>query len=179
MKFEKVDQSHRKWNQIWSVYEQSFPMRERRSARAHAAAVTDEDFHTLAAFDEAGDFAALLFYWEYENIVYVEHLAVNPAMRGRNIGSALMSEFLKDFSPRTVVLEIEPPEDEISRRRKNFYLRLGMVANDFDYIHPSFVSGSGAEPHPLVLMSYPEPLTEEQYDRFAGYVRERVLRYID
>lgn len=179
MKLERVDSSHPKWGEIWDVYEQSFPERERRSARAHAAAQTDGDFHCFAAFDEAGDFAALLFYWEYADTVYVEHLAVNPRMRGRNVGSALMSDFLAAVAPRTVVLEIEPPEDETSRCRKNFYRRLGMVANGFDYVHPSFASGEKAQPHPLVLMSYPAALTAEQYRTFVEYVLGRVLRYID
>lgn len=179
MKLEKVDSSHPKWSEIWRVYEQSFPTKERRSARAHACAQTDSDFTTVAAFDSDGNFAALLFYWEYDNTVYVEHLAVNPVMRGRNVGSRLMSDFLASVAPRTVVLEIEPPEDEMSRRRKKFYQRLGMVACDFDYVHPSFASGENARPHPLVLMSYPEALTSEQYDRFVEYMRKRVLRYID
>lgn len=82
IKLEKVDSSHPKWGEIWRVYEQSFPTKERRSARAHACAQTDSDFTTVAAFDSAGNFAALLFYWEYDNTVYVEHLAVNPGMMG-------------------------------------------------------------------------------------------------
>ena len=74
-----------------------------------------------------------------------------------------------------VILEIDPPEDDISIRRRHFYERLGFVANPYQYIHPSF--RKPFTPHRLVLMSYPGAITYEEARNFADFVREVVLRY--
>ena len=76
---------------------------------------------------------------------------------------------------RYVILEIDPPEDDISIRRRHFYERLGFVANPYQYIHPSF--RKPFTPHRLVLMSYPGAITYEEARNFADFVREVVLRY--
>ena len=60
-------------------------------------------------------------------------------------------------------------------RRLHFYRRLGFVENPCHYIHPSYEEPFA--PHPLVVMSYPEPLTPAQLRRAVDFVRERVLRY--
>ena len=74
-----------------------------------------------------------------------------------------------------VILEIDPPVDDISIRRLHFYERLGFVANPYRYIHPSF--RKPFTPHRLVLMSYPGAITYEEARSFADFVREAVLRY--
>ena len=76
---------------------------------------------------------------------------------------------------KTVVLEIDPPVDDISIRRRHFYERLGFVANPYEYIHPSF--RKPFTPHQLILMSYPGPLTYDEARGFADFVRETVLGY--
>ena len=100
------------------------------------------------------------------------YLAVSPRLRGQNMGSKALAAFCQG---RRVILEIDPPEDEISVRRQHFYQRLGFVANPYAYIHPSF--RRPFHPHRLVLMSYPEALTYEEARGFADFIRERVLRY--
>lgn len=172
IRFEELRPNGRDWNRAWTLYENSFPARERRNAADHRSALADPLFHAEAIL--AGeDFAGLLYSWDAPGFAYVEHLAVDPALRGQDIGSRA----LKDFCDRRgqVVLEIDPPEDEISIRRLNFYRRLGFVANDRPYIHPSF--SRPFDPHPLVLMSYPEALEPGQAETLERFVRDRVLRY--
>lgn len=89
------------------------------------------------------------------------------------MGSAALSAFCRKVG--RVILEIDPPEDDISIRRRHFYERLGFVANPYRYIHPSF--RKPFTPHRLVLMSYPGAITYEEARSFADFVREAVLRY--
>ena len=89
------------------------------------------------------------------------------------MGSAALSAFCRKVG--RVILEIDPPEDDISIRRRHFYERLGFVANPYRYIHPSF--RKPFTPHRLVLVSYPGPITYEEARSFADFVREAVLRY--
>ncbi len=107
--------------------------------------------------------------------LYLEHLAVDPGLRNEKFGSRILERLASGGQP--VVLEIEPPEDELTRRRCGFYRRNGFVANEHPYLHPSY--SRPFEPHPLVLMSRPEPLTGAQAESFGKFVRETVLRYSD
>ena len=77
---------------------------------------------------------------------------------------------------RLLLLEIDPPQDEVSRRRERFYLSNGMCPNyDYDHVHPSFRPTT--DPHRLFLMSYPRPLTEAEFRAFQQFNNERVLSY--
>lgn len=133
-------------------------------------------YNPYIAVADDGTFEGLLFFWLYDQAVYVEHLAVRPEMRGRNIGSRLVEELAERYPNRTVILEIDPPEDEISCRRKGFYERLGFKANGcYRYVHPSYLVGEQAHPHDLVLMSYPAQLTDEQTEDFVKFMASHVL----
>ena len=71
---------------VWRLYEESFPAHERRSLTAQEQAFADCRARSKVMLDDEGEVMALVFYWLYAGMVYVEFLAVNPAMRGRNIG---------------------------------------------------------------------------------------------
>lgn len=169
----------RLWNEVWALYESSFPGKERRGAAGHAALAGDPSYRAKAAVDDAGDLLGLLFFWDNGDCLYIEHLAVNASMRGQNVGSRLLSGFLEANPGRKVVLEIDPPEDGISIRRLRFYERLGFVANPYRYIHPGFGSRSEAIPHRLVLMTYPGEMTPGEFVRFEEYVNGHVAPVTD
>ena len=148
-----------------------FPYNERWSEEAYDRAFGDPNFEADGIW-RGDEFIGILFHWNAGDYRYVEHLAVSPRLRGQNMGSKALAAFCQG---RRVILEIDPPEDEISVRRQHFYQRLGFVANPYAYIHPSF--RRPFHPHRLVLMSYPEALTYEEARGFADFIRERVLRY--
>lgn len=161
------------WAELWPLYEASFPACERWDAEAYDRAFADPAFEADAILLD-GAFAGLLFHWTTDGFHYIEHLAVSPRLRGQQIGSRALEAFCRD---RRVILEIDPPEEEVSIRRLHFYERLGFVANPHHYIHPSF--RRPFHPHRLVVMSRPGPLTDPEIRRFADFVREHVLRYSD
>ena len=74
-----------------------------------------------------------------------------------------------------MVLEIDPPEDAVSTRRKGFYQRLGFAENSYAHRHPPYRTGFA--PHPLVVMSWPEALSPEAYSTFSRMLSHRVMRY--
>ena len=161
----------RSWSEAWALYEASFPACERWDASSYDRAFADPAFEADAILLD-GAFVGLLFHWTSDGFHYVEHLAVSPHLRGQHLGSRALEAFCRD---RRVILEIDPPEDTVSIRRLHFYERLGFVANPYNYVHPSY--RSPFHPHRLVLMSRPEPLTDQEARRFADFIRERVLRY--
>lgn len=159
------------WADAMTLCREAFPPKERRSECDTVAALADPLFHADSIRVD-GAFVGILFWWQWGHLRYIEHFAVDPALRGRSIGAEALNEFCRG---RRVVLEIEPPEEPLAVRRKHFYERAGFTANPQPYVHPSY--GSPAEPHPLVLMSFPAPLTNDEARGFADFVRNRVLRY--
>ena len=159
------------WTEAWELYENSFPACERWNGNDYDRAFRDPLFEADAIRCD-GRFAGILFHWRGDGFHYVEHLAVSPLLRGQNIGSRALAAFCEG---RRVILEIDPPEDEISIRRLHFYERLGFTANPHEYTHPSF--RRPFHPHRLVLMSRPGALSDDEARRFADFIRERVLRY--
>lgn len=167
------------WTEIWNLYEESFPAHERRSREAQLKAFDDPSCRGMIVTDENNRTAAILFYWLYDSTVYLEFLAVHPRMRGRNIGTAVMERILSSHSGCSVILEIEPPQDELTVRRLHFYERLGFTANDYPYIHPSYRIGEEACPHPLTLLSHGRKLTPEEFRTFRDFMGGTVLKYSD
>lgn len=162
----------RGWADAWSIYEQSFPDCERWDEAKYDDAFEDPRFEAAGVWLEER-LAGIVFSWKGPGFRYLEHLAVPPAMRGRNLGSQVLRTFCERVGH--VILEIDPPEDDISIRRLHFYERAGFAANPYTYIHPSF--RRPFQPHRLVLMSYPAAIDAAEARAFADFVRTVVLRY--
>ena len=125
---------------INSLYESAFPPDERRDfAIVRHLLDAAGAFRIHAALDSAsGEFAAFVSFWDFGSFTYIEHLAVMPPMRGKGIGHRVMKHVFESVSAR-VVLEVEPPADDVTRKRIAFYESLGMsLWSDFPYIQPPY-----------------------------------------
>lgn len=162
------------WTEALTLCRDAFPRRERRDDTL-AEAVLADPAYTADVLLLDGRFAGILFHWDFGAGAYIEHLATRSELRGQSIGSRALTEFCRLHG--RVVLEIEEPVDELTRRREGFYRRCGFATNPHDYIHPSYCRPF--QPHRLVLMSWPEPLKNEEARTFADFIRERVLLWSD
>lgn len=160
------------WDEAWTLYEKSFPRCERWNGEAYDRALDDPLFEADGIW-RGSELVGILFHWNAGGYRYVEHLAVSTHLRNQNFGSLVLSAFCRKVG--RVILEIDPPVDDISVRRQHFYERLGFVANPYEYIHPSF--SKPFHQHHLVLMSYPEAIVPDTARKFADFVREKVLAY--
>ena len=166
----KTDKDER-FRAAMELYEESFPLHERRTAESQSAALAEEDYHFNLIFDD-DIFLGLLLCWETRGFVYVEHFCILPELRGKNYGAMALE--LLSRGGKGVILEIDPLVDDISVRRKNFYERAGYRTNGFEHVHPPYRRGFNG--HRLVIMSSPAPLSEEEYKIFARYLSETVMR---
>lgn len=154
----------------WALYLDSFPLHEQRTPESQREALRCDDYHFGLLMD--GElFAGLLLYWETVDFLYVEHFSILPSLRGKGCGAAALT--LLDGRGKPVILEIDPPVDEISIRRKGFYTRAGYVDNSFPHIHPPYHAGFGG--HSLVVLSSPTGLKKEEYAAFRLYLQVRVM----
>lgn len=75
---------------------------------------------------------------------------------------------------KTVILEIDPPVDTVSEKRLHFYKKCGFVKNDFKHIHPPYHRENYG--HSLVIMTYPQQITQNEYDCFNKYLEEKIMK---
>lgn len=151
---------HPLYKQAMALYEISFPAHEQREALSQRRILAQSAYH-FDVFCDAGQFVGQALYWEIGGFLYIEHLCVAPAMRSRRYGQRIL-EILR---AKPLILEIDPPVDEISRRRQGFYERCGFVRNPYPHVHPPYHKGNAG--HALVVMSAPRLLTQAEYDRFS------------
>lgn len=156
------------------LYGESFPAHEQRGEASQREIMSHPDYHfTLILEEEA--FLGVLLYWETEGFFYVEHFCMVPSKRGRGYGRHALEKLnaIARKAGRSVILEIDPPVDELSLRRKGFYERAGYWANRWPHVHPPYHERNAG--HALVVMSYPEMLSHEKYEAFNGYLRRTVM----
>ena len=117
--------------------------------------------------------AGFLAVWEFESFIYVEHFAVDPALRNSGTGSAMLQELVKQYQ-KPICLEVELPEDELTRRRIGFYERNGFVFNEYPYIQPPI--SKGKSPVPLRIMTYKSEITREEFQKMKEILYRRVYK---
>lgn len=164
---------HPMFSAAWELYCHSFPRNERRSL-AHQQTAFRSEHYRMEIFTEQDKFVGLIGYWTFNEYVYVEHLAVNPALRSGGYGSRIVSKFLSSTN-RTIILEIEQVTDNLTARRLRFYERLGFRINPYDHIQPLYHEDDPVGFH-LTILSYPDPITPELYAQFDQELRTTVLK---
>lgn len=125
-------------NNIKDLYESAFPSDERREFGEFKQIMTENEHFHVYAFLEDNHFAGFITFWEWDEFCYGEHFAVLPEMRNGGKGSIYLQEITKKLG-KPVVLEVEPPTDEMAIRRIGFYERNGFkLWKDITYIQPAY-----------------------------------------
>lgn len=171
--FYKIQDIRDRWFPAFrNLYSAAFPYYEQRSMEQQQEAF-QEDSYRLECRIENEVMVSFMAYWEFDEYIYVEHLAVSPEFRGENRGSEMLHAFLKEKS-KTIVLEIDPVMDDITEKRFRFYRRLGFMPNPYNHLHPPYLKGH--PPHPLLVMSYPQELGERSYKVFFNDLEHVVMK---
>ncbi|MDE6850509.1 MAG: GNAT family N-acetyltransferase [Clostridia bacterium] len=135
--------------------ELNFDLEERRD-KCDQIKVFDKDKFVSWIIEEDGVRVGFLNVWEFEKFTYFEHFVVYERFRGNGCGGRALNMLLQKY--KNVVLEAEPPEEGIRRRRINFYERHGLKVNPQFYWQPPFrKGGKGCE---LKILSYPDYLSD-------------------
>jgi len=200
-----TDTDHPLFEDAWRLYISSFPPEERRQLRTQRKIMADAPYHFELIIDRAegangsgkkreksgknggqtlkgsgqghkdgGALVGILLWWGFDDMRYLEHFATVPRLRGGGLGARALAAFTAR-SAVPVVLEVEPPETELSRRRVGFYRRQGFVASERPYTHPPYKRGG--ERVPLMLMSHPAPITDAQFASFMNVHHPVIHRF--
>lgn len=147
----------------------SFPPCERRDDDLQRAVMLHPDYRLCAIMD-GGVPVGVVGYFDTPEFIYFENFCISPDKRNGGYGSQTLQ--LLTASGKPFILEIEPPEDELTRRRLAFYQRNGMVVNSYPHIQPHYRAD---DPDlPLTVLSYGCQITQAQYDAFRAYLDANV-----
>ena len=113
------------FDKIFDLMEASFPFDEYRTYDEQKA-LLDNPFYQVFVLKDSDNnsIKAFIAIWEFEDFAFIEHFAVNQQYRNGGIGTKILNK-LVDLIGKTICLEVEPPEDELTSRRIGFYQRNG------------------------------------------------------
>lgn len=139
------------FGEMFSLMEVSFPKDEYRTRRGQERLFQRPEYQTYVVREEASrSIKGFICVWEFEQMVFVEHFAVNPQFRNGGLGSKILKEIQERFD-KPLCLEVELPETELAARRIGFYERNGFFLNRYPYKQPPLADGQ--HELPLYLMT--------------------------
>ena len=167
--FKRITEEH-EFEVVKSLYLSAFPPEERREYNEliQQLYINECAVNLIIA---GGKTAGFCITWDFNDFVYLEHFAIEPVMRGLGIGEGILA-LIKDIFNKPVILEAEPPADEISTRRIRFYQRNGFKLLHRPYLQPSY---DGIKPEvEMKLMSTGVDFTSEELDSYIDIIRKKV-----
>ena len=157
------------FERAYKLYQDSFPLQERRDEDEQQRVLKKDDYHFDFIIDEKKIIGVML-YWETEKFVFLEHFVTFPHLREKGYGKEALSLLKEKY--KTIILEIEPPVDQITIRRYGFYKRNGFIMNPYRHIQAKYHVGD--DDLELKVLSYPNVLEKGEYYSFYEYMTREV-----
>ena len=171
--FKRIEGEH-EFEAVKSLYLAAFPPEERRENNELMQQLYIEEcaVNLIIAGKKTVGFCII---WDFTDFVYLEHFAIESALRGQGVGQRVLTLIRETFN-KPVILETEPPLNEISKRRVGFYMRNGFQIIDKPYLQPSY---DGIKPEvEMKLMSTKPDFSSEELDKYIALIRRKVYHEI-
>ncbi len=156
---------------VFSKMTAAFPYEERRDISDQKECLSNKFFNFFEIFDNEAD-VGFITIWEFPEFIFIEHLAIDEEKRAGGYGSEVI-ELVKKIYNKPIILEAEAPETDQQIKRIRFYNRQDFKVNGYEYEQPSYHGGEGV---PLKILSYPELLSQDEFDLFIRRTRENPYR---
>ena len=184
MKLIPVKTSHPAYPFVENLLHSAFPPEERRDDDLQRQLADSDTGFTVFLIEEDGP-AGLLTAWTFDAgqdakgmdgkpFTYLEHLAIDPEKRNGGMGGRVL-ETLKTQIRTPLVLEVEEPADEFSRRRIGFYQRHGFILCPIAYRQPPYRKGDGFLP--MKLMHYGWENFEAGFEAICKQIYQKAYGY--
>ncbi|WP_338869579.1 GNAT family N-acetyltransferase [Spirosoma sp. SC4-14] len=170
MELLRITQEHPYLGIIQPWYEVSFPPEERREFAQLRQLLGCSEMYMNVLLEEQRP-VGFIIYWRWDDLLYIEHFAIDPELRGKQVGQKVLPLII-NLGSRYMILEVELPNDPVSQSRIRFYERAGFVLNQFEYLQPPYrLDGIGV---PMKLMSMPAIADIAMFDRLSSFLKENV-----
>jgi ribosomal protein S18 acetylase RimI-like enzyme len=143
---------------VQDLYESAFPPDERRDFEALLNIADTKPAFKADIYRKGNELLGFIFYWTFQDFVYVEHFAVAEQFRNQGYGKSCILELCQKIA-LPFVLEVEIPENETHRRRIRFYENIGFKVSEIPYLQPAY--SPDKKPVPMLLMYFGELCLEK------------------
>lgn len=177
MEFTAVKTQSPQYSFIEALLHTAFPIQERRDDLAQREITDHRKEFTAYLIQEDQQEIGFVTVWNFIAkdpafpFAYIEHLAIDPSRRNSGYGSRILQWFKTEYK-RKLVLEVEPPHDELSRRRIDFYQRCGLELCSIKYFQPPY--RKGGEAIPLFLMHWGWNGFEQYFEQVRNILHREV-----
>ncbi len=153
---------------ISALYISAFPSDERREIDVLKKMISHHSEMAFYVINLNEHFAGFLILWHFEKFLYVEHLAIKDDLRNNGIGKKIFA-LMKQIFSGTILLEVEPPLDELSKRRIGFYEGVGFRVVLKKYLQPAYAKNKKSIP--MWVLSNNERISETDLLEFLTIIR--------
>jgi len=153
-----------------NLYENSFPEEERREFSQLIDIYKNHNLE-LNLITQENQLVGILNQWKFDEVLYIEHLAIHPEYRNKKIASKVLEELSKTY--KTIFLEVELPLNETSKRRIGFYQRAGFCIEPYNYYQPPYRKGEKTIKMHIMTKSK-KPINENEYKEIIDTIRKKV-----
>lgn len=169
-----LDADSAEYKQMERLLTTAFPKEEYREL-TELCTLTENShkFHNNLIYDN-GTFIGLITYWDFGSFFYIEHFAILPEMRNHGYGKMVI-EKMEEVLHSPIVLEVECPTEEMSRRRIGFYERQGFQLWKSEYIQPPYRQGDGFLK--LFIMAYGNIDENRNFENIKRTIHKEVYNY--
>ena len=161
------------FDQIYKIMDESFPDAEKRNYADQFSLLNDEHCKVFTKRNDQGKIIIFFTVWIFDDFCFGEHFATDNRYRNLGLGSKFLSSCIENL-PTPMIIEVEPPENDITKRRIEFYKRLGFHLNQYDYKQPALQAHM--EPCKLLIMSYPSPISKKKFIHYRNEIFNTVYK---
>lgn len=160
---------------VENLFVSSFPIEERRDLPDQRRNIDSNTDFTLLLAEDGGMPVGFFTIWDFGDFSYCEHFATAPTSRNKGYGSRILELVLENLR-HPLVLEVELPDNDLSRRRISFYQRHGFKLMDtYHYTQPPYRCGGASLP--MHLMVYSPQKAALDLNKVATAIHARVYTH--
>lgn len=154
---------------------EAFPENERRDLDAQRSELANNTLLQAYVWMEEEEWKGAVTCWQLKDCLYIEHLFIRPQWKGQGLGTAILCTISERFQ-RPIVLEVELPTDEISKKRIAFYEKNGFSMYPNRYMQPPYRKGD--TPFELRLMTNGE-LNKLLFEQVRAELYQKVYYFFE
>lgn len=123
------------FDRFYQILSNNFPTKEIKEYN-----YTKDTFHAglyqVLTLKDNDQIVGIMSFYQHDDFRFIDYFAIDGSLKGKGMGSKMLQYFI-NLDDKMVILEVEHPEDEQSKRRIAFYQRNGLYLNDqFEYFVP-------------------------------------------
>lgn len=160
------------FEEFYTILKGHFPTKEVKEYHYLKSLFKDKKAKAITLKEE-DKIIGILSYFDLRDIAFVDYFAISNDYQSQGLGHKMLSYF-KEFINKPFILEVEHPEDTLTKRRIDFYKRNGLHLNTQDYVVPAMPNIS-QELH-FLLMSYPNAIEAKNYPALYQRILKEVYQ---